>query len=128
AWGSRRDPTRVLALAAVCYGAGFAMHGLAGTVWTHAAAVMVWTTGEILESPTRSSVVAAMAPVDARGRYQGAVTMTFGAAQMIGPKLGTWTWQQAGPGVLWGSCLAVGVVAALALTATGPARRRRMAR
>lgn len=127
-WSARRDPTRVLAAAAVFYGAGFAMHGLATSVWLHAAAVMVWTTGEILESPTRSTIVAAMAPADARGRYQGAITMTFGAAQLVGPSLGTWTWQHAGPDILWGACLAVGLVVALALVATGPARRRRMAR
>lgn len=127
AWSTRRDPTRVLVAAALLYGAGLAMHGLATNVAFHAAAVTVWTMGEILESPTRSSVVAAMAPADARGRYQGAIVMTFGAAQLVGPKLGTWAWQHEGPGTLWASCLALGVVVALALTVTAPARRRRMA-
>lgn len=69
-----------------------------------------------------------MAPADARGRYQGAVVMTFGVGQLIGPKLGTWLWQHEGPGVLWGGCLALGVITALVLIATAPARRRRMAR
>jgi len=127
-WAARRDPTRMMAIAALLYGAGFAMHGLANHIALHAAAVMVWTTGEILESPTRASVVAAMAPMHARGRYQGAIAMMFGAAQLIGPRLGTWTWQQAGPGVLWTSCLVLGTVVAGALVMTGPARRRRMAR
>jgi MFS family permease len=127
-WSARRDPTRMIALGAVCYGAGFAIHGLATSVWIHAAAVMVWTMGEILESPNRSAIVAAMAPADARGRYQGAIAMTFGAAQLIGPTLGTWTWQHAGPDILWASCLALGLMVAFALVATGPARRRRMAR
>jgi MFS family permease len=126
-WNARRDPTRVIAAAALLYGAGFAMHGLATSVWLHAAAVMVWTLGEIFESPTRSSIIAALAPPDARGRYQGAIAMTFSAAHLIGPKLGMWTLQHAGPGVLWPSCLGLGVVVALAMTATGPARRRRMA-
>jgi MFS family permease len=127
-WAARRDPTRVLAAAAVLYGAGFALHGLATALAIHAAAVMVWTTGEILEAPTRSAIVAAMAPSDARGRYQGATAMTFGAAQLVGPRVGTWTWQHAGPGTLWASCLGLGAVVALAALATGPARRRRMAR
>jgi MFS family permease len=127
-WAARRDPTRTMAMAALLYGAGFAMHGLANHIALHAAAVMMWTTGEILESPTRASVVATMAPIHARGRYQGAIAMMFGAAQLIGPRVGTWTWQHAGPGVLWTSCLALGMVAACALVATGPARRRRMAR
>jgi MFS family permease len=124
---ARRDPTRVIAVAALLYGGGFAMHGLATSVWLHGAAVMVWTLGEIFESPTRSSIVAALAPADARGRYQGAIAMTFGAAQLTGPRLGTWALQHAGPGVLWASCLGLGGVVALAMIATGPARRRRMA-
>jgi MFS family permease len=127
-WCAGRDPTRMLATASVLYGAGFALHGLATSMAVHAAAVMVWTAGEILESPTRASVVAAMAPTDARGRYQGAVTMTFAAALLIGPKLGTWTWQHAGPSTLWAACLVLGIVVALALVATGAARRHRMAR
>jgi MFS family permease len=127
-WSTRRDPTRVLVAAALLYGIGFAMHGLATNIGLHAAAVTVWTMGEILESPTRSSIVAAIAPADARGRYQGAVVMTFGAAQLVGPKLGTWIWQHEGPGTLWASCLGLGVVVALALAVTAPSLRRRMAR
>jgi MFS family permease len=127
-WVARRDPTRVLVGAALFYGAGIAMHGLATRAAFHGAAVAVWTIGEILESPTRAAIVAAMAPIDARGRYQGAIVMTFGAAQLLGPTLGTWTWQHAGPATLWLSCLVFGVVIALALVATGPGRRRRMSR
>ncbi len=126
-WSTRREPTGVLVAAALFYGVGFAMHGMATNIGFHAAAVTVWSMGEILESPTRSSIVAAMAPADARGRYQGAIVMTFGAAQLVGPKLGTWVWQHEGPAVLWGSCLMLGVVVALALVVTAPARRRRMA-
>jgi MFS family permease len=127
-WSARHDPTRMLIAAALFYGVGLALHGAATNLALHAAAVTVWTMGEILESPTRSSIVAAMAPADARGRYQGAVAMTFGAGQLVGPKLGTWVWQREGPGTLWASCLVLGGLVALALAATGPARRRHMAR
>lgn len=127
AWSARRDPTRILAVAAILYGTGFAMHGLAASVVFHAAAVAVWTLGEIFEAPTRSSVVAALAPRDARGRYQGALVMTFGAAYLVGPLIGTWTLQHGGPGTLWGACFVLGALVALALLVTGPARRRRMA-
>ena len=128
AWAARRDTTRVLVAAALFYGVGIALHGLATTAAFHAAAVIVWTLGEILESPTRAAIVAAMSPADARGRYQGAIVMTFGAAQLVGPKLGTWTWQHAGPATLWTSCLLLGGLVALALVATAPGRRRRMSR
>jgi MFS family permease len=127
-WCARHDPTRILIAAALCYGAGLAMHGLATSLALHAAAVTVWTMGEILESPTGSTIVAAIAPADARGRYQGARSMMVGAGFLIAPKLGTWVWQREGPGTLWASCLVLGIVVALALAATGPALRRRMAR
>jgi MFS family permease len=126
-WNARRDPTRVIAAAALIYGSGLALHGLATDVWVHGFAVMVWTIGEISESPTRATIIAALAPPDARGRYQGAIAMMISAGQLIGPKLGTWTLQHAGPGVLWASCLGIGVVVAIAMLATAPARRRRMA-
>jgi len=128
AWAGRHDATRVLVGAALLYGTGVALHGLATRAAFHAVAVAVWTIGEILESPTRAAIVAAMAPIDARGRYQGAVVLMFGAAQLVGPKLGTWTLQHAGPATLWASCFGLGIVLALALIATGPARRRRLAR
>ncbi|HET9625902.1 MAG TPA: MFS transporter [Kofleriaceae bacterium] len=127
AWCVRRDPTRVLIAAALLFGGGLALHGAASSLALHAVAVALWTFGEILESPMRSSIIAHLAPADARGRYQGAVVMTFGAAQLIGPKAGTWLWQHVGPSALWLSCLGLSAVVAAALAISGPARRRRMA-
>jgi MFS family permease len=127
AWAARRDATHVLIGAALLYGAGISMHGLAGTLWLHGAAVVVWTLGEILESPARSTLVAAMAPVSARGRYQGATVLAFGLARLVGPKLGTWTWEHEGPDILWASCLALGILVALGHAAAAPSRRRRLA-
>ena len=125
-WIDRRDPSRVIALAAVLYGAGVALHGFAPNLVLHAGAVLVWTMGEVIEAPTRSTLVAAMAPADARGRYQGALVLSWGAATMIAPKLGTWLWEHAGPDVLWGGCLGLGALVAALMLITGPARRRRL--
>jgi hypothetical protein len=127
AWSATRDPSRILAIASLLYGIGISLHGLAPSVPLHAAAVSVWTLGEIFESPSRAAVVAAMAPADARGHYQGAVVMAFGASQLVAPKLGTWTWENVGPDALWSACLVVGVVLAFGHLAAAPARRRRMA-
>jgi len=126
-WIAHRDPSRVIALATLLYGAGMTLHGLAPNLVLHAGAVLVWTMGEILESPTRSALVAAMAPADARGRYQGALVLSWGCATMIAPKLGTWVWQYAGPPALWWGCSGVAVIVALALLASAPARRRPLA-
>jgi predicted MFS family arabinose efflux permease len=69
-----------------------------------------------------------MAPTDARARYQGASVMTYGVGHMFGPKLGTWVWEHVGPRALWAGCLALAIAIAIGLAATGPARRRRLAR
>jgi hypothetical protein len=55
--------------------------------------------------------------------------MTYAACMLlgIGPRIGTALWQPGGPGSLWASCLGFAVLIAIALAATGPARRRRMA-
>ncbi len=126
-WLKQFDPSRVVVASALLYGIGIAMHGIATHLALHAAAVIVWTFGEIIDSPTRSAIVAGLAPPDQRGRYQGALVMTYGAGQLVGPKLGTWVWQHVSPDALWGSCLAIGVAVALAMAATAPARRRRLA-
>jgi hypothetical protein len=53
--------------------------------------------------------------------------VNVGAAQLVGPTLGTWIWQHEGPDALWTSCLGLSLVVALALIASGPARHRRLA-
>jgi MFS family permease len=121
------DPDRVLVVASLLYGVGMIAHGLAPAVVAHVGAVVVWTFAEVLESSVRSAMVAAMAPADARGRYQGAFVMTFGAAALVAPRLGTQVWEDVGPMALWGGCGGLGVVCAIAFWQTAPARRERMA-
>jgi MFS family permease len=122
------DRTRVLAFAALVTGAGFAVHGTSALVAVHVAAVMVWTLGEITSMPTCAAVVADMATPDARGRYQGMFGMTYGLAAFLGPLLGPRVLEHGGPAVLWGGCLAVGVVAGAAYLVTDPGRRARPTR
>jgi MFS family permease len=124
-WIQRFDAQRVIVAAALLYGAGIAMHGLGTHVAIHMAAVIVWTFGEIIDAPTRTTVVSNLAPPEARGRYQGALVMTFGIAQLVGPKVGPWVWQHEGANVLWSSCLVLGIGVAIAFAVTAPGRRRR---
>lgn len=126
-WVARFDASRVIAIASLLYGAGMAVHGLAPNLALHAVAVLVWTFGEIIESPTRSALVAGMAPADARGRYQGALVLAWGCSTLLAPKLGTWLWEHEGPSTLWNGCLGLGAIVALAMMVTAPARRRRLA-
>lgn len=112
-WARRFEHRHVLAVAAVLTGAGFALHGTSALVAVHVAAVVLWTLGEIANAPTSAAVVAALAPPEARGRYQGVYTMSWGLAAFAGPLVGPFVLEHAGAVALWGGCLALGIVAAL---------------
>lgn len=122
---AKRDPLRVIAVALVVTGAGIALHGAATTLVLHFVAVAIWSVGEILELPTRAAVVAAMSPRHARGRYQGAITLVWGAGHFTAQRAGSALWEKH-PAVLWWGCLGLGVVLALVSLWAAPLWRRRM--
>jgi len=126
--GNPRDRNeKILVAAAVLYGFGMIAHGAAPIVALHVGAVMIWTCAELLESPVRSTMVAQMAPASARGRYQGAFVMTWGAATLVAPRLGTQIWEDCSPWALWLGCAGLAAFIALALAATASGRRSRLA-
>lgn len=126
-FAGRIESSYVLAAAAVFVGAGFGMNGWIGSAPLYAAAVAVWTLGEILFAPVSTSVVAELAPLDLRGRYQGAFAMSFGLAVFAAPALGAFVLERFGSVSLWAGCFVLGLVIAAANLALGPARRRRLA-
>ncbi len=121
----RRDPIRVQCLAFLLQGIGFAMHGLGLGVPGHVAAVVVWTAGEIIAAPVTSAVVARLAPVDLRARYQGMTGTAFALAGMVGPLVGAAALDHWG-GLIWAACLLMGLLAAAVMMAVGPHLRRRL--
>lgn len=124
---TRWPQERVLAAASVLFGLGFGMNGLARTAPVYAAAVAVWTLGEIANAPVSSALVAEIAPAELRGRYQGVFSMTWGMAAFIAPALGAFTMDRLGARGLWASCLVVGLLLAVAHLAIAPSRQRILA-
>jgi MFS family permease len=125
AWATRHDSTRVLVAAALLCGVGFGMHGLGAAVPLHVAAVVVWTLGEILQSPFYGTVVSTLAPPTARGRYQGVFSVAFGMAAMGAPSTGQAAVAVAGPRGPWLACVILAAAAALGLGASAAGRRAR---
>lgn len=125
-WVARHDPVRTQAFAFALQGVGFALHGLGLGVPGHLVAVMVWTAGEILAAPVTSAVVARLAPVHLRGRYQGLLGTTFGLAGMLGPAGGAAILDHFG-GWIWPVCLALGLTSAAVMLRQGPRLRARFA-
>lgn len=123
--GRRRS--RVLALSALLAGAGFGLTALARTPLAYGLTITLWTLGEILMAPVTSAIVSELAPAHLRGSYQGMQQMSWGAAFCIAPALGTFVLGRGGSAVIWTGCLVLGLVAAAAHLAIGPARGRRLA-
>ena len=121
----RRDPSRVLAVAAVLTGIGFGVHGVGSALALHVAAVALWTLGEILQSAFFSTVVSTLAPVAVRGRYQGVFGLAFGLSAMLGPIAGAQLVAAGGPRAPWLACLVVGLGVGLGYLASAGGRRAR---
>jgi MFS family permease len=102
-----------LVLGAALTGVGFGMTGLAGGPAVFGAAILVWTLGEIAFSTATPALIADLAPVQQRGRYQGAFQLTWGVAGVVAPALGGAVLGAWGAGPLWASCLVLGLTAAL---------------
>jgi len=125
---ARNDGAHLLAASALLIGAGFGVNALAG--WlpplpVYFVGIVLWTVGEVVGFPAAAAIVADLAPVELRGRYQGAFSMSWGVAFTIAPVLGGEMLTRFGARALWATCLAIGVaVAAGHLAAAGPRRRR----
>ncbi|MEU0393344.1 MFS transporter [Streptomyces sp. NPDC006208] len=107
-----RDPQQLLVLSALLAGYGFGLTAFAGSLGVYALTVCVWTLAEIINSPTQMGLVVRLSPVHGRGRYQGMYTMSWSVAALVAPLMAGYTIDRFGAGWLWGSCAAIGTVAA----------------
>ena len=114
-----------LAAAAVLTGVGFGLNAWADTAWTYAAAVLIWTFGEMFSAPSNAATNAELASADMRGRYLGVFSLSLSAASFLAPTIGAWVLEHAGDTALWLGCLTVGLLVAAIHIASGPSRERR---
>lgn len=117
-WTQHRARTSMIALGALLVGLGFAVLAFVQALPGLALMVVVWTLGEIIESPSTSAFVADRAPEHARGRYQGALGMMYASAAVVSPLVGTSVYHL-NPTALWLGCGAVGAASAWLALAAG---------
>jgi MFS family permease len=122
-----RNRSRVLALSALITGFGFGLTAFADHALFYAATVLVWTVGEMLNSPSNSTLIAELSPTELRGRYQGVFSLAWSAAAFGAPIFGGFLQEHAGNTVLWLTCAGIGLAVALGHLASGPSRDRRIA-
>ncbi len=125
-WLARFDPSRVLAAGFALVGLGFALTSLVSSAAGHAAAVAVWTLGEVLTAGIPGAIVAALAPPHLRGRYSGLYGLAWSAGSLLAPLVGT-RLLAAAPGLVWPLFGGLGLLAAAGQLLIGRAVRRRAA-
>jgi MFS family permease len=107
-------------------GVGFGLTAVASSIPFYMLTVVVWTLGEIGFNAVGPAMVADIAPAHLRGRYNGVIGMSFGAAALVAPLVGTQVFENYGETALWAGCLVLSIVSAAVTLAMGPAVKRRM--
>ncbi|MFY1674947.1 MDR family MFS transporter [Plantactinospora sp. WMMB334] len=120
-----RSRSRVLALAALVVGVGFGLTAFADAAWFYALTVVIWTLGEMLSSPSNSTLIAELSPATLRGRYQGLFSLSWSVATFAAPVTGGFVREQVGDAALWLGCAALAGIVAVAHLLSGPMRERR---
>jgi MFS family permease len=119
--------SRVLALATFVVGIGFGLVAFAHSAGLYALTVVIWTLGEMLQSPSNAALIAELSPTALRGRYQGVNSLSWSAGAALAPIAGSFVQEHLGNATLWLGCAAVGALVAVGQLASGPARERRAA-
>ncbi|QSB15335.1 MFS transporter [Natronosporangium hydrolyticum] len=116
----------LLAVSAVIAGTGFGLTAFASEIWFYAVTVVIWTIGEMLQSPANATMIGNLSPAAARGRYQGMFSLTISAATFLAAVVGGAVMGYFGGTAVWVSCFVLGLVIAALQLAIGPVRERRI--
>jgi MFS family permease len=111
--------------ACVLTAVGVALTGVAHDTWSYVGTVVLWSIGEAMVGGIPSTIVASLAPADARGRYQGSFQWTWGIARFAALAVGATVYADAGPAVVWWFSAIAGIAAAIGIGALGPMIARR---
>ncbi|MDG4768181.1 MFS transporter [Solwaraspora sp. WMMD406] len=122
-----RSRSHVLALAALITGIGFGLTAVADAAWFYAITVLIWTLGEMLNSPSNATLTAELTPAPLRGRYQGFLSLSWSIAAFVAPIGGGFVREHGSDVTLWVVCGVIGGAVAVGQLVAGPARERRAA-
>lgn len=112
AFTRRLPPTTAIAIGYLLMGGGFAILALGDTIAIYALGMTVFTFGEMFSMPIAMAYAAELSPAHMRGRYMGVYSLVWGFALTIGPAAGMAIFEF-DPFLLWTSCGALGLIAAV---------------
>jgi MFS family permease len=97
----RHQPLSVLAVGALFYAVALGSVAQGRGFWGFWLSMVILTVGELMVSPTATTLAANLAPADMRGRYMSLYGLTWGVASGVGPVLGGLLNDQLGPTAIW---------------------------
>ncbi len=112
-WVARLDTWRAMAVGYALLGAGLQANAFSTTLLQFAAASVLWSIGDLILLGRAYTLVAAIAPDHARARYFSVYGLSWGAAAVFGPIVGTGLLARGGPVVLWTVCAIASALLAL---------------
>jgi MFS family permease len=109
----RRQPLSILSLGALIYSVALGSVTLGRAFWGFWLSMVILTVGELIQSPTATTLAANLAPAEMRGRYMSLYGLTWGVASGVGPVLGGLLNDQFGPKAIWYGGAAIGLASSL---------------
>ncbi|MGE5457531.1 MAG: MDR family MFS transporter [Methanococcaceae archaeon] len=109
AWPYKRS----IALGALLTAVGFGSMAFARDIIPLVLAIVIWTFGEMMLSPSSSAYISEIAPREKQGEYMGFYQMVFSLALTFGPWLGTKFYASYGARLLWIGAFFFALISAL---------------
>lgn len=119
---ARFAPLAVMAVGAMMYGLGAGSVALGNGFLPFLGSMAVLTVGELLISPTSTTLAARLAPANMRGRYMGVMSLAWGAGFGLGPVAAGMLNDRVAPVAMWQFTLWLGLASAAGFVALGRAR------
>jgi MFS family permease len=119
---SRLDHFSAMTTGYLVLSGGMLATGFARTLSEFTAATVLWSLGDLVLLGRAYTIVAGIAPSNARGRYLAVYGISWGIASIAAPLVGTQLLQHRGPEAIWITCAA----ACLVLSTIQPVMRARL--
>ncbi len=103
----------VLSVGAVFYAAGLGSISLGSSFWTFLPGMIIMSTGELIMSPTATTLTANLSPPDMRGRYMSLFGLSWPIGAGIGPVMAGFLSEKFAPVGIWYGGMVFGLISAL---------------
>ena len=123
----RHPPLSMLALGSFFYAFALGSIILGTGFWSFLFSMVILTIGELILSPTATTLAANLAPPDMRGRYMSVYGLTWSFAAGVGPVFGGFLNDSIRPVAIWYGGSVVGLVSTLAFFFLSRREERRLA-